>query len=827
VTEAVPQFQGALLQLASRAGGAVDRVVSRIGNLSKTEGLQFITDAYPAMVDPLLSASALLTSQWYAELAPTKVFVPEPADLPAAEKLAASGRWALLQDDPVTALKGSATRSVFDSSRRTVRDNAERENVRWTRYASGNACGFCRMLATRALTIGQPTAPGLYRTKSSAENNAHTADIRGHDHCKCIAVPVRNGNYQPPAYVHDWLADYDAVSRDADGHLLPEWQIADLMEKKGAERLGETTRPVGRPRKAAEVARGKADTAKVLVDQNHEQAAAIGKTVNDRVQIVKQYIDRADDVAATAVKITGRAKQVTDLADKLIGDAVPILHDVKVVVDATHKATSSAKQATGGAKKAANLVNKTVDDTVAIAHGAKQITDDVTSVLDDVTFAAAGIRQFLSNTSNAVRDTATDARTVSGVADLVAKVKTAVDTATRVHADGAALVDQAKGTVEALQRIVQGVAEIPDVLRAPLADAQKFAQSIKDMAAHAGLTADDAASVARSVQALVDAVAEYRRGPAFDDTRNTVRVQSERADVTPQKALTADEQQQRAILPGTEPLALPAAPQRALERGTGGHEPVAAESVMKAIEAAPTVEQLDNLDDELAKPFGGEPEPTPKRTRKPKRTLDDVEADMNAALEVGDDALVDKLADEMDRIELREKAAAERAAAKAAEKAAARDATAAAKTAELDAKYERMSALIEDGYDEAEAEAEVFGTSVDSIRRRNFMQEMAREGNGASTFTKAVKQKYYELANEAYQSAEEATNGFMVKAKYQGLIDPASLWGMSERDVRKYMSDEMAAWFDQHGRITFMKFKNAVLSGRGNWRDAMTEDYLQ
>ncbi|AYR01609.1 MuF-like minor capsid protein [Mycobacterium phage Scarlett] len=498
MTTAVPELQGALAELAGRVGGAIDTLVPRLADASQREGLALITDAYPALVDPFLGAAGELTSQWYAEQpGGVEGYVAEAAALPDPRQLGANGRWSLLQTDPLRALRGSSTRAVFGQSRRTVLDNVAREGVKWVRYASANACGFCRMLATRSLTYEDTGAPGLYSTKYTAlHGHRNDLDAAGHDHCKCLAVPLRDGQtYDPPAYVHDWLDDYQAVSRDADGVLLKPGAIAKRMETRAGER--------------------------------------------EKLHRVGQWLDAED---------------------------------------------------------------------------------------------------------------------------------------------------------------------------------------------------------------------EHRHAVAYWEN--------------------VEAELQRVFVPD--------------------------EPVVKA--------------------------PKAKRV---KRTLDMVEAELNAAVEVGDEARIDKLVDEMDRIEAREAAAAEKAAAKAAAAQANRDAKAAAAEAAKNAKWDRMGELMEQGYNEDEAEAEAFGESVDTVRRRNFMRDMEREGNGGKTFTKAVTNKYCELANEQYAAAEDATNGVMVKAKYRDTLDPARLWSMSDRDARKYMSEEMAAWFDEHGRITFMAFKQSVLDGRSQWRSALTQDYLQ
>ncbi|AKF15186.1 hypothetical protein SEA_SHEDLOCKHOLMES_9 [Mycobacterium phage ShedlockHolmes] len=858
--QAVPQFQGALTRLSSEVGGAVDRLVPRLGGLTRAEGLRFITDAYPTLIDPFLSAAGDLTAQWYGEQTPAKVvsvrvrdqkalaaanFVVEPAALPDRKQLAASGRWALMERDPALALRGSATRSLFSQSRRTVQDNADREGVKYTRYASANACGFCRMLATRALTVGERGAPGLYHSKASAERNAHTVDMRGHDHCKCIAVPVRSGTYEPPAYVHDWLDDYNAVSRDADGVLLPEWTIARRMEQRADERLGRVKRAPGRPRTAAaerepvaadaqapaDAVRARVQDVQHLTDKTAQRAEAAAQPLRDRVQQAHQFATRADEIASRAAEISGQVKQYTDVADRLIGGAVPVVRDLKLVVDATDKALQTASQVTSGAVQVTNLATQTIDHAVDVAHGVKQIADEVGGVLDDAAAVALGVRTLLTDTGKAVRDTAQNAKGVRSVDDLVEQIAATVDTATQIQADGLALVEQGRAVVESAQGIVQGVTELPAVLQKPIADAQKMAQAVRDAVGDVEQAGDDAAAVARAVQRLVESVADWRRAEkVVEDTRPPVFVPSERIDAP--KAIEAG------------PKAIEAAPQRAvggadevpaieaaapLKELPAPIEPPALPRVPDrlAIEAGPTPAQLEDLDGALAEPFGEPPAPKPKPARKPRRTLDEVEAELNAAIEIDDGEAIDRLADEMERIEKRERAAAARNEAAKAKRAAARAEREAAKEAETQAKWEHMGQLVDEGWSEDEAEAEAFGESVETVRKRNFMRQAQADGHSGNTFTKVLKQSYYSLVDEAYWKAEQATNGVMVKRQFEGKVSPTMLWHMSERDARKYMSEEMAEWFDQNGRLTFMAYRQSVLDGTGRWRNAMTPDYLQ
>lgn len=211
---AVSEFQLLLAQLSEELGSKIDRLVPNLNQLSQPELLSFMTDAYPELVTPYIAAGNNLTTVWYDEQ-PTppeaKPFYAEPAAVTPVEQLAASARWAMLQSDPTGALKGTATRAVFNGSRDTVITNTEREGISWARHASANACGFCRMLATRG---------AVYRTQALAK--------KSHDHCHCLAVPDRDGLYVPAPYVEQWERDYTQARRD--GATTP-GQIANAMDK--------------------------------------------------------------------------------------------------------------------------------------------------------------------------------------------------------------------------------------------------------------------------------------------------------------------------------------------------------------------------------------------------------------------------------------------------------------------------------------------------------------------------------------------------------------------------------------------------------------------
>lgn len=195
-TEAA-NFQDVIAQLAAVA------VARTVDLLQSTQDVMVLQDAYPLVVDPVIAASAQVSAEWYRSLDPEAQFAVEPVAPPPVSALQTNVRWAVTQLDVVGALSGSAERQVFTASRETVASNADRERVRFARYASANACPWCRVLATRG---------AVYRAADLA--------VKGHDNCHCIAVPERGGNtYQAPDYVAGWLEDYNAARKEVGGNL--------------------------------------------------------------------------------------------------------------------------------------------------------------------------------------------------------------------------------------------------------------------------------------------------------------------------------------------------------------------------------------------------------------------------------------------------------------------------------------------------------------------------------------------------------------------------------------------------------------------------------
>lgn len=183
------------LQLALRAGTL--RQVLRLWPLFDLERLAETWPAFREALATLIAArhadSVGLASSYYraarldAGITGTAPIVA--AALPPAEQLAVSldvvglfgARRLLAQGrrdvaaQTLVKVSGAVGRHVLNGGRRTLTETiqADPRARGYERVTSGNACGFCEMLAGRGAVYGEASA-----------------DFEAHDHCACGAEPV-------------------------------------------------------------------------------------------------------------------------------------------------------------------------------------------------------------------------------------------------------------------------------------------------------------------------------------------------------------------------------------------------------------------------------------------------------------------------------------------------------------------------------------------------------------------------------------------------------------------------------------------------------------
>ncbi|WP_067565826.1 phage minor capsid protein [Nocardia acidivorans] len=137
----------------------------------------------------------------------------------------------------------------------------------------------------------------------------------------------------------------------------------------------------------------------------------------------------------------------------------------------------------------------------------------------------------------------------------------------------------------------------------------------------------------------------------------------------------------------------------------------------------------------------------------------------------------------------------------------------AAKRAERWAGYEReYDELIAEGWDHESAVEKAYGISVKTQRSQAAISMLRGQGYEGKSFKDLSRHAYKDHAYGQWLRAEEATNGYMLsKAGQAAGIDPRSLWFGNAKAAEKYASEELRAFWDQHGRPTLDEFRADLL----------------
>ncbi|WP_372659910.1 hypothetical protein [Amycolatopsis kentuckyensis] len=169
---------------------------------------------------------------------------------------------------------------------------------------------------------------------------------------------------------------------------------------------------------------------------------------------------------------------------------------------------------------------------------------------------------------------------------------------------------------------------------------------------------------------------------------------------------------------------------------------------------------------------------------------------------------------------------------------------AAAKTAEKDAErqraadereqqqWEHFERLIDAGWDEESAAAEAYGRSVEQQNRDRAIESLRARGYTGRGFDELARAAFRDFVYDRYLAAEDETRGHLLNAAGQAAgVDPLSLFTGTSSRARKYASDELKLWWDNHGRITYDAYAADLLGDSQAARDAKFrtggEDWLR
>lgn len=188
--------------------------------------------------------------------------------------------------------------------------------------------------------------------------------------------------------------------------------------------------------------------------------------------------------------------------------------------------------------------------------------------------------------------------------------------------------------------------------------------------------------------------------------------------------------------------------------------------------------------------------------RSPRRMTDaEVERRMRTALARDRIEDFERYADEVDRRDARRAADRERRA----EQRAARE-------AEQLAEWER---LLDAGYADEQAVEVAYGVPVER-QRRDAAKESLRGDGYRGTWAQMTRAAYRDALEREYRRAEDGTRGTLVSKRAGDRIRTEHLFTRNEAFARKWASEELLAWWDQNGRLTYDAFVEQLVDGRGD-----------
>lgn len=129
-------------------------------------------------------------------------------------------------------------------------------------------------------------------------------------------------------------------------------------------------------------------------------------------------------------------------------------------------------------------------------------------------------------------------------------------------------------------------------------------------------------------------------------------------------------------------------------------------------------------------------------------------------------------------------------------------------------KWAEVDRLAAEGMDYEQAYAEVFDVDVERMRREDAIARLRAEGYQGRGFDELARSAYRLELDEQYVAAEAATNGYLLSREGEARgLDPRDLWRQNETYARRWASDELKEWWDDHGRLTFDEFRDGLLNG--------------
>lgn len=189
---------------------------------------------------------------------------------------------------------------------------------------------------------------------------------------------------------------------------------------------------------------------------------------------------------------------------------------------------------------------------------------------------------------------------------------------------------------------------------------------------------------------------------------------------------------------------------------------------------------------------------------------DDLTTLLTHAVRNGHDADMEHVLGELDRRD---------AAARATEKMAeARQRRKETRDAKRDARFDE---LVNGGTDPEIAYEQAYGVTVARQRQIAAIAALRQNGHRGAGFHELSRGAYLEELDRLYFAAEAATRGHLLSAEARRAgVDSRSLFRGNEATARRWASQELKQFWDDHGRLTLEDFRASLLGGSMKERTA-------
>jgi hypothetical protein len=131
-----------------------------------------------------------------------------------------------------------------------------------------------------------------------------------------------------------------------------------------------------------------------------------------------------------------------------------------------------------------------------------------------------------------------------------------------------------------------------------------------------------------------------------------------------------------------------------------------------------------------------------------------------------------------------------------------------------------VAELIDDGVDEFDAYAQVYGLDPEMMRREESRAHVESQRLSGETLDQVVRRLFEEWLELQFIAAERYTRGVLVNAEGRRRgIDGRSLLSGRQDVAYKWASDELKTWWEKHPRMTLVEFRAQML-GRASDKQA-------